>query len=143
MALYNYSPESVVATVAGFPIDGFAPGTMIACDVARDSVAFSEGATGLKAKVTRTSLPLGTIKFTLMQGSRGNAVLTSLFTTQQAAQGVAAFPCSVVNINGGESAVIAQGAITRPPMVQFADSDQTREWTIGGEILINAVGAIV
>jgi hypothetical protein len=143
MALYNYSPEAVIVVVGGLPIDGFAPGTMVACDVARDSVAFSEGATGLKAKVTRTSIPLGTIKMTLMQGSRGNSILTQLFTVQQATSGVASLPCSVVNINGGESVIIAQGAITRPPMVQFADTDQTREWTIGGETVINAVGAIV
>jgi len=143
MAIYNYSPESVVVTVGGFPIEGFAPGTMVACDVARESVAFSEGATGLKAKVTRTSIPLGTVKMTLMQGSAGNRILNTLFATQQATLGLAFLPCSVVNINGGESVLIGQGAITRPPMVQFADTDQTREWTIGGETVINAVGAIV
>jgi hypothetical protein len=143
MALYNYNPELVIATAAGFNIDGFAPGTMIACDLARDSVTFTEGATGLKAKTTRTANAIGTIKFTLMQGSAGNRILTSLFAAQQAAQGVTSIPFGVVNPNGGESSFIAQGAIKRPPMVQFGDTDGTREWTVEGEMVVNAVGAIV
>lgn len=142
MALYNYNPELVKASASGLPLDGFADGTFIEVDLERDSVTFMEGSDGTKAKITRTALALGTITLTLMQGSRGNALLTSLFATQQAAQGITFIPCSVVNLLGGSLATIAQGAITRPPQVGYAKDDGTRKWVIKGELFINELGAI-
>lgn len=142
MALYNYNPELVKLSAGGLPLDGMADGTFIEVDLERDSVTFMEGSDGTKAKVTRTALPIGTITLTVMQGSRANKILTSLFAAQQAAQGVTFIPVSVVNILGGSLATIAQGAITRPPQVAYAKEDGTRKWMFKGECFINEQGAI-
>ena len=128
MALTNYSPDDIKANFDGIPITGYAKGTFL--QGGRDEASFSAvvGSTGDVTRVQSLN-KMGKIKFTLMQSSPTNALLSARMKLDEQL-GTKTGPVLVQDLNGSTFLHGAQAWIEKPADVGRADEAQNTEWTI-------------
>lgn len=139
--LGSYSPNDINISVNKIPISGFAPGTFVTVSYQSDAATMVEGSDGTPAISFRRGARGGTVKFTLMQTSLSNNVLSALLNGQKfAASGGASVECAVSNAQGGESAIMPRGAFAKEPDLTYAEGVESREYTLIGQIFTDYAG---
>lgn len=137
---YVYDPTKVILTVGPVAVTGYAEGTFIEIEADDDNTTFGMGAVGDVQMTVKPFNQIGTIKFTLMQGSPANAALTALYETRRL-PGFKGYPIALLNLLGSEAAAIELGAIIKPPQQSFADGVMTRQWTCKGQLKQLPIGS--
>mgnify|MGYP000032262258 CR=1 FL=1 len=124
MAVKTYDPKSVVVTVGGYPISGFADGTFITVERSSDAFTKVVGADGEVSRA-KSADRSGSVTFTLMQTSNSNAVL-SAFAIADENTGAGVVP---ILIKEGNSIVFAaEGWVRKLPNAEWGKEVGNREW---------------
>lgn len=128
MALRTYDPASVVVSIAGVPISGYADGTFVSVD--RDDDAFTK-VTGADGNTTRikSNNRSGFLTLTLLQSSPSNDILSGLAQLDEATN-AGVVPVLVKDMSGNSIYFSAQGWIRKYPTSDFGKEINNREWII-------------
>ena len=128
MAVRTYDPKSVVITVGGVPMSGFADGTFL--EITRDDVAFTKvvGADGTTTRVKSNNTG-GSMTITLKQSSPSNDVL-SAFAQADELTNTGVVPILVKDLSGNSIYFSATGWIQKYPDSVFANEINNRAWVL-------------
>ena len=128
MAVRSYDPKSVIVSVGGVPISGYADGTFI--EISRDDVAFTKvvGADGNTSRVKSNNTG-GTLTITLQQTSPSNDIL-SAFAQADELTNSGVVPILVKDLSGNSIYFSATGWIQKYPDSIFANEINTRAWVL-------------
>src|SRR5437016_2663520 len=127
---FFYDPSAVSMHAFGFPVQGFAPDTMVKIEMMSDQFVSEVGVDGDVAR-SKVSDRRATITFSLMQTSPTNALLSAqLITDQLAPNGAGVGDVRVADTQGGSYYTGAQCWIRKWPDAEMARSAKTREWAI-------------
>lgn len=128
MALKTYDPASVVVSVGGVPMSGYADGTFVSVD--RDEDAFTK-VTGADGNTTRvkTNNRSGSLTLTLMQSSPSNDVLSG-FAQLDEALNAGVVPVLIKDLSGTSTYFSATGWIRKYATSDFGKEINNREWII-------------
>lgn len=133
--LGSYSPNDVIVSVNGVPLDGFADGTFVNVAYNSDAATMVEGADGSPAIAFKRGARGATITFTCLQTSLANNYLNALLQAQKfSASGSSALNVTVRNAQGGELHAMPVGFFQKEPEAAFAAEIGSREWTIIGQL---------
>lgn len=137
----NYDPGRVVLVVAGFQIQGFAPGTFVKVARNKPSFTLKKGSDGQGVR-TKSRDFSGKITITLLQSSSSNDVLSQLVATDEAVDGGvgAVGPSLVQDLNGTTLCKGSTSWVTQPADAEFADEAGNREWVIEVDDLKMLIG---
>ncbi len=130
MALKVYDPDQVVVMFAGLPIRGYADGTFVTIE--QVSEAFTE-VVGSDGEVTRTKNNdrRCSIKFTLMQSSDSNDVLSAIHNLDlEAPNGVGVAPLAIKDMSGRFQFVAPEAWVKKAPNAEFGKEAGPREWEL-------------
>ena len=128
MAVRTYDPKSVVITVGGVPMSGFADGTFL--EITRDDAAFTKvvGADGTTTRVKSNNTG-GSMTITLKQSSPSNDVL-SAFAQADELTNTGVVPILVKDLSGNSIYFSATGWIQKYPDSVFANEINNRAWVL-------------
>lgn len=128
MAVRTYDPKSVVITVGGIPMSGYADGTF--CEVTRDDVAFTKvvGADGTTTRVKSNNTG-GSLVITLKQSSPSNDVLSGFAQADELAN-AGVVPILVKDLSGNSIYFSATGWIQKVADSTFGNEINNRTWTL-------------
>lgn len=128
MALRTYDPASVVVSVGGVPMSGYADGTFVSVD--RDDDAFTK-VTGADGNTTRikTNNRAGFLTLTLLQSSPSNDVLSGIAQLDEAAN-AGVVPVLIKDLSGTSIYFSATGWVRKYPTSDFGKEINNREWII-------------
>lgn len=124
----TFDSSKIVCTFHGLPITGYADGTFVS--VERDSASFTK-TVGADGEVARAASPdkSGTIKFTLLQTSQSNDLLSAELEADEAS-GNNVKPVQIKDLFGRTLITGAEAWLERPAPVSFSKEVEAREWTI-------------
>lgn len=128
MVLRTYDPASVVISVGGVPMSGFADGTFLTVD--RDENAFTKvtGADGTSTRV-KSNNRSGTMTLTLKQSSPSNDILSG-FAALDELSNLGVVPIIIKDLSGNSLFFSATGWVQKYPSTEFAKEISNREWTL-------------
>lgn len=125
-----YDPQEVSASLAGIPISGYAEDTFIEINQEADSFVDVVGVDGTVSR-SKVSDKRATIKFTLMQTSETNDLLSALAELDDSTPGGAGVGALLIRDNSGRAVYEGpQSWIMKPPDVAFGKQAGPRVWTI-------------
>lgn len=125
----TYSADKISITVASHTVVGYQDGSFVNIEPMGDGISSISGADGDVARSISLD-PRNQITITLMQTSKSNDVLSSLYDADRISGGDGAFPITVSDLRGS-TLVAGTGWITNKASSTFSTSaDQTREWTL-------------
>lgn len=130
MAFKIYDPQEVNASLSGIPLSGFGEDTFI--EITNESESFVDVA-GVDGDVSRskTGDRRATIKFTLMQTSESNDLLSALAELDENSPGGAGVGALSIKDNSGRALYEAPHAwIQKPPDASFGKQAGPRVWTV-------------
>ena len=140
--LKTYDPAAVSLVFDNQLITGIMDGTFVEVSRDEDSFLLHVGGDGETARA-RNNNRAGVIKFTLMQTSPSNDVLSALATLDENT-GTGARPVMVKDNLGTTLVQGAQGYIQKPADVTFGkEPSEPREWTIRVPDLRMVVGGAI
>ena len=125
-----YDPQEVSASFAGIPLSGFGEDTFI--EITNEAESFVD-VVGVDGDVSRskTGDRRATIKFTLMQTSETNDLLSALAELDDNTPGGAGVGALLIRDNSGRAMYEGpQSWIQKPPDVTFGKQAGPRVWTI-------------
>lgn len=127
--LQSYDAAAVSLIFNNQVITGIQDGTFVEVARDEDSWFLHSGGDGESVR-SRNNNRAGTIKFTLMQSSPSNDVLSALATLDENT-GTGAKPVMVKDLLGSTLCEGAQAYIQKPADVTFAkEANEPREWTL-------------
>src|SRR5690606_3690578 len=128
MALRTYDPASVIISVGGVHMSGFADGTYLMIE--RDEDAFTKvtGADGYTTRV-KSNNRCGSLTLTLKQSSPSNDVLSG-FANLDELSNAGVVPILIRDISGTSTYFSATGWIRKYPSSEFAKELSNREWIL-------------
>lgn len=128
MAIRTFDPASVVITVGGVPISGYADGTFLLIQRAADAWSMVVGADGLTTRV-KSNNRSGTMTLTLLQSSPSNDVLSG-FANLDELSNAGVIPVLVKDLSGNSLYFSGTGWIQKYPDSEFSNQISNREWII-------------
>jgi hypothetical protein len=133
--LRSYSPKAVSIAIAGIPITGFSPDSIIALSRNTDIVEEEVGAQG-DLSLTQNADRTGEITISLMQTSPSNALLSLGAQSQENVyDNVLPFSITVLDPSGSVLAYASNCYYKSFPDVEVGASQSAREWMFGCETL--------
>ena len=127
----TYDPKQVDVIVGGYRIEGFGESSMVS--ISRETNPFSDKV-GVDGEVARAKMydRRATMTITLMQTSRSNEDLQTLFDADYAApNGAGIVGVRVVDRSSGNTVFEAKSAwVQKDPDVSFESEVTEREWEI-------------
>lgn len=128
MAVNSYDPKSVIITVGGVPISGFADGTFL--EITADTPQFSKtvGADGFTTRVKSNNYG-GVMTITLAQSSPSNDVLSGFLALDRAIN-AGVVPVLVKDMSGSTLFFAGTAWIQQFPDVVFGNEINTRAWIL-------------
>lgn len=129
MALATYDPKSVIITIGGIPMSGFADGTFALLTREVDAWAMVTGADGLTTRV-KSNNRAGTFTLTLTQTSPSNDIL-SAYAELDELRNDGVVSVLIKDIAGSTIIFSATGWIQKYPDVEFSNVLTNREWVMG------------
>jgi len=128
MALRTYDPRSVIVSIGGVPMSGYADGTFLTVD--RDEDAFSKvtGADGYSTRVKSNNRG-GSLTLTLKQSSPSNDVLSG-FANLDELSNAGVVPVLVKDTSGNSIYFSATGWVKKYPSSEFGKELNNRDWVI-------------
>lgn len=128
MSIRTFDPASVVITVGGVPMSGFADGTFLLVDRDEDAFVKVTGADGTSTRV-KSNNRAGTLTLTLKQSSPSNDVLSG-FAILDELSNSGVVPVLVKDLSGNSLYFSATGWIQKMPASEFGKEINNREWII-------------
>lgn len=128
MAVRTFDPKSVIITIGGVPMSGYADGTFL--EITADNAQFTKviGADGYATRVKSNNYG-GVMTLTLSQSSPSNDVLSGFLALDRAAnRGVV--PILIKDMSGSTVIFSATGWIQQFPDIAFGNEINNRAWTI-------------
>jgi hypothetical protein len=127
MAIRTFDPKSVVITIGGVPMSGFADGTFL--EVTADTQQFTKivGADGFTTRVKSNNYG-GVLTLTLSQSSPSNDALSAILSLDRAAN-AGIVPILIKDMSGSTVIFSATGWIQQFPDVTFGNEINNRAWT--------------
>jgi hypothetical protein len=145
MSVRTYNPQSVILTVGGVPLSGFADGTFVRVERKNDSFSMVSGADGVVSRSKMNDYS-GTVTITLAQTSPSNAML-SAFAAADELTNKGIFPISCMDASSsvisGEYSLhfSAYGWVKKPASVEYGKDVSNREWTLDcADLMMFAAG---
>ena len=129
MALSTFDPASVVITVGGVPISGYADGTFALLTRSVDAWSMVTGADGLTTRV-KSNNRSGTLTLTLTQTSPSNDVLSG-FAVADELSNSGVVPILIKDLSGTTVLFSATGWVQKFPDVEYSNILTNREWILG------------
>lgn len=128
MAVSTFDPKSVVVTIGGITISGYADGTFL--EITADTPQFTK-ITGADGYVTRVkSNDYGAVlTLTLSQSSPSNDVLSALFNADRLSN-AGVVPILIKDLSGTTVIFAATGWIQQFPDTAFGNEINDRAWVI-------------
>jgi len=128
MAVRTYDPKSVVVSIGGVPMSGYADGTFLVVD--RDEQAFTKvtGADGTSTRV-KSNNRSGSMTLTLKQSSPSNDVLSG-FTALDELSNSGVVPILIKDLSGNSLYFSATGWVQKFPSSEFGKEINNREWVL-------------
>ena len=124
----DYDPDTIVITVNGTPISGYADGTFVSVERDEDSWTTVVGSQGEVARARSRNLS-GKITLTLMQTSASNALLEGLMIADDYSQ-QGQFVVSIADTNYKGICLSDSSWIVKPAILSYGRELEDREWTI-------------
>ena len=126
MPIKTYDPKSVIITVGGVPMQGFADGTFVTVNRLNDSYSRHAGADGEVARA-KSNDRRGEMTLTLAQTSLSNDILSGILVLDEKRnRGVV--PIAVKDLSGTTTFFSGTGWIRKPPDSPFGKEIDNREW---------------
>lgn len=129
MSLSTFDPASVVITVGGVPISGYADGTFALLTRSVDAWSMVTGADGLTTRV-KSNNRSGTLTLTLTQTSPSNDVLSG-FAVADELSNSGVVPILIKDLSGTTVLFSATGWVQKFPDVEYSNILTNREWILG------------
>lgn len=129
MALSTFDPASVIITVGGVPISGYADGTFALLTRSVDAWSMVTGADGLTTRV-KSNNRSGTLTLTLTQTSPSNDVLSG-FAVADELSNSGVVPILIKDLSGTTVLFSATGWVQKFPDVEYSNILTNREWILG------------
>jgi hypothetical protein len=128
MSVRTYDPKSVVVTIGGVPMSGYADGTFLNVD--RDENAFTKvtGADGTSTRV-KSNNRSGSMTLTLKQSSPSNDVLSG-FASLDELSNTGVVPILIKDLSGNSLFFSATGWVQKFPSSEFGKEINNREWVL-------------
>jgi hypothetical protein len=128
MTTHTVDPAQRILTVGATPITGFAEGTYIKVDRAKDDFTPYVGSTGEGAR-SRSRDKSGTIEITLMETSPDNDLLAG-YAAADRASGAGMLPVTLRDLHGTTEAFAAEAWVQKLPAIEMGNTVGTRVWLI-------------
>ena len=124
----TYDPKSVILTVGGFPIGGYADGTFINHEYDEDSFAKVTGADGFTSRA-KTQNRGSFLTINLAQTSPSNDTLSGLALADQLSN-TGVVPVVLKDILGTTVLFSANGWVRKPANLEYGKEITNREWIL-------------
>lgn len=124
----TYDPKSVVLTVGGFPISGYADGEFISFEYDEDAYSKVTGADGISSRAKSNNND-GAITITLQQTSPSNDVLTNIAVADKLSN-TGVVPVIMKDTLGTTTIFAANGWVRKIPVVSYSKEVSNREWVL-------------
>lgn len=129
MALSTFDPASVVITIGGVPVSGYADGTFAMITRSVDAWSMVTGADGLTTRV-KSNDRSGTLTLTLTQTSPSNDILSG-YAVADELRNAGVVPVLIKDLSGTTILFSATGWVQKFPDVEFSNILSNREWVLG------------
>lgn len=128
MAVATFDPKSVVISIGGVPMSGFADGTFL--EITADNQQFTKvtGADGYTTRVKSNNYG-GTMTLTLAQSSPSNDALSIILNADRATN-AGVVPILIKDMSGTTVMFTAAGWIQQFPDITYGNEMNNRAWTI-------------
>lgn len=128
MAVRTVDPKSVIVSIDGIPMSGYADGTFL--EITADTQQFTKivGADGTTTRVKSNNYG-GVLTLTLSQSSPSNDVLSALLNADRVGN-VGIFPILIKDLSGTTLIFSATGWIQQFPDSAWGTDINNRAWTI-------------
>lgn len=128
MAVFTFDPKSVIITIGGVPMSGFADGTFL--EITADNQQFSKvvGADGFTTRVKSNNYG-AVMTLTLAQTSPSNDVLSGILALDRA-QNAGVVPVLIKDMSGTTLVFSSTAWIQQFPDMAFGSEINNRAWTI-------------
>lgn len=128
MAVATFDPKSVIVTIGGVPMSGYADGTFL--EVTADTQQFSKivGADGYTTRVKSNNYG-GVMTLTLSQSSPSNDVLSAFLAVDRATN-AGVLPILIKDLSGSTVIFAGTGWIQQFPDVAFGNEINNRSWVL-------------
>lgn len=128
MAVSTFDPKSVVVSIGGIPISGYADGTFL--EVTADNQQFTKvvGADGFTTRVKSNNYG-GVMTLTIAQTSPSNDALSAILNADRLAN-AGVVPILIKDLSGTTIIFSATGWIQQFPDVSFGNEMNNRAWVL-------------
>jgi hypothetical protein len=128
MAVRTFDPKSVIVTIGGVPMSGYADGTFL--EITADTQQFSKvvGADGYTTRVKSNNYG-GVMTLTLSQSSPSNDILSGFLAADRAAN-LGVVPILVKDLSGTTVIFSGTGWIQQFPDVTYGNEINNRGWVL-------------
>lgn len=128
MPVRTYDPKSVIITIGGIPMSGFADGAFVSVERSNDTFSKVSGADGIVSRA-KSNDRSGSLTLTLAQTSPSNDFLSGVAVLDELSnRGVV--PVAVTDISGRSRIVSAFGWVKKPAKAEFGKEISNREWVL-------------
>jgi len=132
MAVKTYDPSAIDVICGGFPITGFADGSMVTVEKNSDAWITKVGSDGEGSR-SKSCDRSGKVTIRLMQTSPSNLILSGFFKADDIAD-AGTFPCIVKDSRAaGETHAAENAWIQKEPSASYEREDGVREWVIASD----------
>lgn len=141
MAIYLYDAAQHFLTIGGFPITGFQDGSTISVEHDNDRVTRQADIDGRGVVFNKSNNALGTVTFTLNEGSPANAFLSQMHADFQSRAG-GVEPLFFKDGNSGSTGESDGCVVQAVPGLGGGSESEGREWVLGtGQLRIKHLAA--
>jgi hypothetical protein len=128
MSVRTFDPKSVIITIGGVPISGYADGTFL--EITADTQQWTKvtGADGFTTRVKSNDYG-GVMTLTLSQSSPSNDVLSALLNVDKLSS-AGVVPILIKDLSGTTIMFSASGWIQQFPDVSFGNEINNRAWVL-------------
>jgi hypothetical protein len=128
LAVRTFDPKSVIVTIGGVPMSGYADGTFL--EITADTQQFTKvvGADGYTTRVKSNNYG-GVMTLTLSQSSPSNDVLSGFLNLDRTVNG-GVVPILIKDLSGSTIVFSGTGWIQQFPDVTFGNEINNRAWTL-------------
>jgi hypothetical protein len=142
MAMKSYDSNSILVTLGGTPIDGFAEGSRVTATPGSKRWLKKVGSNGEVVR-QKTNDKSYTFKFSLMRTSLSNTYLTGLVNTDDLIPGGITHPLLIKDLVSGTTYSAKNAWVTGFPEDEMGAESPTLEWEIdAGETLVDLKGTL-
>jgi len=128
MAVRTFDPKSVIVTIGGVPMSGYADGTFL--EITADTQQWTKvtGADGFTTRVKSNDYG-GVMTLTLSQSSPSNDVLSALLNVDKLSN-AGVVPILIKDLSGTTIIFSASGWIQQFPDISFGNEINNRAWVL-------------